>query len=137
MYQTTLTGPESLAILDRLRSWLRPRLQAGERFTLSVDEERRNLSQNAKLHSLLGEIAAQKEWAGKKWDAHDWKRLMTAAWMRANGKQASVIPAIDGYGFDVLYDHTSRLSKAEMSDLIEFVVAWCAENGIRSAIEER
>jgi hypothetical protein len=137
MHRITLVGPESLEHVDKMRYWLRPRLQAGERFTLSIGEEKRNLSQNAKLHSLLGEIAAQKEWAGQRWCAEDWKRLLTAAWMRANGSSASVIPAIDGHGFDVLYRHTSMLSKAEMSDLLEYVVAWCAQNEVRNAIKEQ
>jgi hypothetical protein len=129
VHQTTLTGPESLQVIDKLRTWLRPRLQAGERFTLTLSEEKRNLSQNAKLHSLLGEIATTRTWAGQKWDVEDWKRLLTAAWMRANGQSASVIPSIDGFGFDVLYRHTSNLSKAECSDLLDFVQAWSAQNG--------
>ena len=138
MYTTTLSDPQvARAMLDKLWPWLRVRLQAGKRITVTVGEEQRNLSQNSKLHALLGDISAQKEWAGQKWDTHDWKRLLTAAWMRTKGSSARVIPAIDGHGFDVLYRHTSSLSKAEMSDLIEYVVAWCAQNGVRNAIEEQ
>jgi hypothetical protein len=138
MRSTTLSDPQQCReTLDKLWSYLRPRMQAGKRYTLSIGEEQRNLNQNAKLHALLGEVASQKEWAGQKWDSHDWKRLLTAAWMRANGQSASVIPAIDGYGFDVLYRHTSALSKSEMSDLLEFIVAWCAQNGIKNAIAEQ
>jgi hypothetical protein len=137
MYTTTLTDPQvARAMLDKLWPWLRVRLQAGKRITISVGEEQRNLNQNSKLHALLGEIADQKEWAGQKWDAHDWKRLLTASWMRAKGNSASVIPAIDGQGFDVLYRHTSALSKAEMSDLIEYIIAWCALNGVKNEIKD-
>jgi len=138
MHSVVLTDPQQgLQVIDRMRTWVRDQLQAGKRLTLTIGEEQRSTTQNAKLHALLGEIARQKEWAGQKWDAHDWKRLLTAAWMRANGRQASVIPAIDGYGFDVLYRHTSALSRSEMSDLIEFIVAWCAQNEIRNEIEEQ
>jgi len=38
-----------------------------------------------------------------------------------------VVPALDGHGFDVVFEHTSRLSKAEMTDLIEFITAWEAQ----------
>lgn len=134
MYAITLHNQQQAAqIIARLSAWMRPRLLQGQRLRLSIGEEKRSLPQNSKLHALLGEIAKQKEWAGQRWDAEDWKRLLTAAWMRANGKQAHIIPALDGQGFDVLYRHTSQLSKAECSDLLEFVVAWAAEHGVNGS----
>lgn len=137
-HSTVLTdAAQGRAVLSRLWQWCLPRLSEGKRLTLSISEEKRNLPQNAKLHATLSDIAAQKEWAGQKWCVEDWKRLLCAAWMRANGSSASVIPAIDGHGFDVLYRHTSQLTKAEMSDLIEYVNAWAATNGVRCGIEDR
>ena len=105
-------------------------LIAGHRLVLSVEEERRNTEQNALLHALLDEIAVQYEWSGRKWDAEDWKRLLTAAWMRAKNESPVMLPAIDGKGFDVLYRRTSQLSKAECSELIDYIQAWAAERGI-------
>lgn len=134
MHTTTLyNAQQAKTVIDKAWQWAKPRLIAGHRLRLSIGEETRSLPQNAKLHALLGEIAKQKEWAGQKWDLEDWKRLLTAAWMRANGQSASIIPAIDGAGFDVLYRHTSQLSKAECSDLLEFVQAWAAQNGVEHA----
>jgi Ribonuclease G/E len=91
----------------------------------------RSLEQNALLHSLLGEIAAQKEWAGRKWDATTWKRLLTASFERTQGRSVEVVPAIDGHGLEVLYRRTSRMSKQELSELIEFVTAWAVQEGIK------
>ena len=125
MYQTTLTGPESLAILDRLRAWLRPRLQAGERFTLSVDEERRNLSQNARMWAMLSDISRQVEWHGMKLSKDDWKDMASASL-----KRQRVVPGIDG-GFVVLGQRTSEMSKADMSELLEFLEAFGAQHGVR------
>jgi hypothetical protein len=136
MHTVTLSDPGHLEHIDRLRTWLRPRLQAGQTFVVTVGEEKRNVPQNAKLHSMLGAIAKQKEWAGQKWESSDWKRLLTAAWMRAHGQSASVIPSIDGYGFDVLYRHTSNLTKMEMSELIDFIQAWAIQNGIELGVTE-
>lgn len=92
----------------------------------------RSSEQNRKLHALLGEIARQKQWAGIWLSTEDWKRLLTAAWIRVSGGQVRVLPSLDGAGVDVLYQHTSRLSKLEMSELIEFVQAWAADNGIET-----
>jgi hypothetical protein len=103
---------------------------AGNRYEVEVRQERRSLPQNAKLHALIGQIAQRCEWAGRKWDAEDWKRLLTAGWMRATQQQAVIVPAIDGSGFDVLYRRTSELDKHECGELLEYVQAWAAEKGI-------
>ena len=127
-HTTTLHNPqEAHQTLQRLWGWLKPRLLQGQRITLSVEEERRNTAQNALLHATLQDIASRREWAGRKWDVLTWKRLCTAAWMRARGEQVLVVPALDGHGFDVVFERTSRLSKAEMADLIDFIQAWDAQ----------
>lgn len=90
----------------------------------------RSLDQNSKLHALLSDISEQKEWAGQKLDVEDWKRLMTAAWERANNRQARMFPSLDGQGIDVVYRRTSRMAKAEMIDLIEYATAWAVQNGV-------
>lgn len=127
-HTTTLHNPqEAHQTLQRLWGWLKPRLLQGQRITLSVEEERRNTAQNALLHATLQDIASRREWAGRKWDVLTWKRLCTAAWMRARGEQVLVVPALDGHGFDVVFERTSRLSKVEMADLIDFIQAWDAQ----------
>lgn len=112
-------------------SEIKPYLLAGHRFELVVRPESRNGAQNALLHSLLSEIAATKTWAGQKWDIEDWKRLLTAAWLRAKSESVAMVPAVDGHGFDVLYRRTSTLSKAECAELIDYITAWAVENEVR------
>jgi hypothetical protein len=99
-------------------------LLAGHRLTLEVKPETRNSEQNALLHALLTEIAKTREWAGAKRDAETWKRLMTAAWLRAHGESVEILPAIDGHGVDVVFRRTSSLTKSECADLITFIQAW-------------
>lgn len=91
----------------------------------------RSLEQNDKLHALLSDIAQQKQWAGQWLDIEDWKRLMTAAWERANNRQARMFPSLDGQGIDVVYRRTSRMGKAEMIELIEYAQAWAVQNDVR------
>ncbi len=137
MYSVTLHNQQQATqVLSRLAGWMKPRLMAGRRLRLSIGDEQRNLAQNAKLHAIIGEIAAQKEWAGQRWEAETWKRLLTSAWMRANGEHVLVVPALDGAGVDVVFRPTSRLTKAECSDLLEYVSAWAAQHGVQSAHEE-
>ena len=96
----------------------------------------RSSEQNAALHAVIGDIASQKQWANQTLDIETWKRLLVAAWARATGERVSMYPALDGHGIEVLYRKTSRLSKQECSELLEFVQSWAIDNGIRLSAPE-
>jgi hypothetical protein len=104
--------------------WGKAMLAAGKRLTLELREETRSDAQNRLLHSRLNDISKQCEWAGRKWDTDQWKRLMTAAWCRVRNEGVEMVPAIDGKGFDVLYQRTSKLSRRDSAELSEFIMAW-------------
>ena len=104
---------------------------AGHRLVLEVRPEKRTDAQNRLLHACLSEISKQVEWAGAKRDVDTWKRLLTAAWLRARGEPIEMLPALDGHGVDIVFRRTSQLTKAECAELSEFVMAWAAEHGLR------
>lgn len=91
----------------------------------------RSTEQNAKLHALLGDIAEQKEWAGQKWSTEEWKRLIVAAWERTQRGGVTIVPGLDGHGFDVIYRRTSRMTKQELSELIEYATSWALDQGVQ------
>lgn len=101
-------------------------LMAGNRCVLEVRPETRSDAMNKLLHALLTEIAKEREWAGKKRDVETWKRLLVAAWLRARGESIEILPALDGHGVDVVFRRTSKMSNAEVSELVEFIEAWRA-----------
>ena len=103
---------------------------AGNRMALELRPEVRSSQENRLLHALIGEIAAQKEWAGAKRDPEIWKRLLVAAWSRVHGQSIEVLPALDGHGVDIVPVRTSKLTKSECADLITFIQAWGVENGV-------
>lgn len=112
------------AIKAQVFPFLATVLQGGGRWVLSLSPQKRNLPQNALLHARLTEIAAKHEWAGRKWEVEVWKRLLTAAWLRARGESVIVLPALDGQGVDVVFKRTSDLTKGECAELITFIDAW-------------
>ena len=63
-------------------------------------------------------------------DTEAWKRLLVYAWERSEGRSAEIYPALDGAGFDVVVRHTHKMSKEQLSDLADFVVAWGTEQGV-------
>ncbi len=105
-------------------------LAGGRPLTVEVREEKRSDAENRLLHALLTHISKTMEWAGKKRDVETWKRLLTAAWCRANNEQVELLPALDGHGVDIVFRRTSQLTRKECADLIEFVFSWGVENDI-------
>ena len=108
------------------------RMSSDERPSV-LRQKRRSTEQNARLHAMLGDIAKQKEWAGARRDIETWKRLMTAAWLRARGEHVEMLPAIDGNGVDIVFRRTSKLSVAECSELCDFIEAWAVDNDVQLA----
>lgn len=105
-------------------------LAAPENYRVEIKPRTRSLDQNAKLHAMIGFIAENLPWCGKNQTTETWKRLLTAAWLRARGESIELLPAIDGHGIDVVFRHTSTLTIPEVSELIEFIYAWATEQNI-------
>jgi hypothetical protein len=101
-----------------------------------ISEPKRNSAQNALLHALIEEISKKVEWAGKKRDPEVWKRLLVSSWCRIHGESVEILPALDGHGVDIVPVRTSKLSKSECADLITFIEAWGAEQGVVFAERE-
>jgi hypothetical protein len=50
--------------------------------------------------------------------------------LHALGREVRFVPTLDGSSMLPLGLRSSKLTKAEFSDLIELILAWCAANGI-------
>jgi hypothetical protein len=103
---------------------------AGNRLVLELRMETRSDAQNRLLHSRFNDIRKHCEWAGRKRDTDTWKRLLTAAWLRARGEHVEILPALDGHGVDVVFRSTSKLTRRECAELSEFVMAWGTDKGV-------
>lgn len=85
----------------------------------------RSLDQNSKLWAMLGEISAQVNWYGNKLTSENWKDVFTASL-----KKQTVVPGIDG-GFVVCGTSTRKMSRAEMSELIELMEAFGVDHDVK------
>lgn len=94
---------------------------------VEVKGARRSLPQNDHMWLLLTDVASQKEHCGRKYTPDQWKVIF----MNACGREVQFIPSLDESTF-IPWGQSSRdLSKDEMSALLEFILAWGAENGVR------
>jgi len=98
---------------------------APEGYSVTIGEPTRTLEQNARLWASLNEIAQQVVWHGRMLSAEDWKHIFTSSL-----KKLTVVPNLDGTGFVALGLSTSRMSKGELSELLELIYAFGAERGV-------
>ena len=91
---------------------------------VNVREATRTNDQNSKMHAMLSDISRSKP-NGLMHTPDIWKALM----MKACGHQVQFVLGIDGEPFPVGF-RSSRLRKSQMSDLIEFMYQYGAENGV-------
>lgn len=122
---------QAYAAIVALWEWVKPLLLDGKRFVLELRLETRSSAQNRLLHSRLGDVAKTVPWAGKKRDVETWKRLAMAAWLRARGEHVEILPALDGHGVDIVFERTSKLSRAECVELSDWILAWGDERGVQ------
>ncbi|MRT14977.1 recombination protein NinB [Enterobacteriaceae bacterium RIT711] len=103
---------------------------APETFLVDIRKPSRNLLQNAKFHALLGDIARQAEWCGKKLKPEQWKVLLISGHAVATKQQAEIVPGIEGE-FVNIRESSAEMSVSRMASLIEYVTAWAVGQGIK------
>jgi hypothetical protein len=105
-------------------------LSAPDGYEVWVKEPTRNGDQNAAMWPILEAFSEQLEWPvnGRmsKLTADEWKDLLSAAFRK---EQSRVAPGLDG-GFVMLGQRTSKFSKREFSDWLEFLNATAADRGV-------
>ena len=100
---------------------------APEYATVSIRPQDRTLDQNAKLWAMLSDLSIAKP-QGRKHTPEVWKCLV----MHACGHAVQFETGLDGAPFPVGF-RSSRLSKHQMSELIEYIYAYAAEHGVSLA----
>lgn len=87
---------------------------------------KRTLPQNDRMWAMVTDVSQQAMHAGKRYTPDQWKLIF----MHACGQEVQFIPSLDGSTFIPWGGRSSELGKDEMSELIDFIAAWGAENGV-------
>lgn len=87
---------------------------------------KRSIPQNSMMWSLLSDIASQVKWHGVKLTPDDFKMIFLDALKR----ELRMVPNLNGDGFCHLGRSSSDLSKDEMTQLIELIIAWGAQHEV-------
>ena len=92
---------------------------------VKISPEKRSDDQNAKMWAMLSDVSRAKP-EGRRHVPEVWKCLF----MQACGHEVAFEQGLDGRPFPIGF-HSSKLTKAQMSDLIEFIHAWGSNHGIQ------
>lgn len=94
-------------------------------YTVKIkDADTRTLAQNKKMHVMLGDIAAQSSWQGKRRDLNFWKRLFSA-----EVEEQEITTGLSGQ-LVVIGVSTSEQNKKWLAAMIELLYVYGAENNI-------
>jgi len=122
---------QASALMNSLWPKVKSALAAGRKLTLEVKDASKSREQEEKYHAIIGDIAKQAQHMGSKWDAESWKRLLV--WQFCKDKQIDagrIVPSLDMTGVVQLGQQTRKFTKEQASEFVEFLLAWCANNGI-------
>lgn len=115
---------------------IKAELMAGHRMRLTVKAESRSLEQNAHFHALCDVIAKSgMEWMQKRRTAAQWKVLLVSGHAKATNEEVDLVPGLEGE-FINLRESTALMSIRRSSSLIEYTLAFMANNGIPTQVEE-
>ncbi|MDR3158596.1 MAG: recombination protein NinB [Zoogloeaceae bacterium] len=105
-------------------------LSSPDGYRVAISPPGRNLDQNAAMWALLGEFSRKLEWPVngrlEKLAPEEWKDILTAAFRR---EVTRVAMGLDG-GMVLLGARTSKFTKREMSDFLEFLHSVATERGV-------
>lgn len=94
-------------------------------YIVEIKEPKRSTDQNAFMWALLSDVAKARP-EGRNWTPETYK----AAFMHFLGHQVMFAEGLGGTGPFPIGFRTSRLTKAQMSDLIECILSYGAEHGV-------
>jgi len=115
---------EAATTLPSILEMIQKGLKGGP-VVVTLGRETRTKDQNKKLWPMLADVAGQVVWYGQQLSKEDWKHIFTASLT-----EQRVVPSLDG-GFVVLGQSTRRMSKEQLSQLIELIYAFGAERGVQ------
>lgn len=106
-------------------------VEAPDGFSVKIAPATRSLEASAKFHAICGDLARQLPYAGKRRTLEQWKSLLCSGHSVATQENAEIVPGLESEWLN-LRESTASMSVARMSSLIEYALAYCAMNGVKT-----
>ena len=123
--------PQAKALMVRVWPKVLEALNTGKELDLEISDAVRSDDQNKLYHVIIEKIATQCQHLGAKWDEESWKRFLIDQFATETGlRSGKVVPSLDGNRIVQLGIQSRKFTKDQASQFVEWLYAWCAENGI-------
>ena len=104
-------------------------LPIGEDWVAEFRKNTRNDEHSKKFHAMCADVSMQLTYVGKKISPAAWKVLFISGHAIATGEGAEIVPGLEGE-FCNIRESSAKMSIKRFASLIEYVTAYCAENGV-------
>ena len=111
---------------------------APDGWRVEFSEPKKSREQEDRYHAMIGDIASQCQFFGKRWHKDDVKRILVDAFAKAMRDAGTplhhdgrVVPSLDGERVVQLGIQTSDFWVREASEFIEYLFAWGSENNVQ------
>jgi hypothetical protein len=120
-----------ILINDRVRhNAVNAVISAPADYTVTVAPKTRSTNQNDFFHAICSDLAKSKlPFFGKPRDAAAWKILLVSAHAKATDDAGEVLPGIEGE-MVAIRESTASMSVRRAASLLEYSIAYCAQNGV-------
>ena len=123
-----MTAARFVLVTDRVRANAIEAIRsAKDGSRVEIRGPRRTLDQNARFWAMLTDISSQSEHCGRKYEPETWKAIM----LHALGHETQFVPSLDGQEIIPVGYSSSNLSVAQMTDMMELMMSWGIEHGVR------
>ena len=123
--------PQAKALMVKIWPKVLEALNTGKELDLEIVDAVRSDDQNKLYHVIIEKIATQSKHLGAKWDEESWKRFLIDQFATETGlRSGKVVPSLDGNRIVQLGLQSRKFTKDQASQFVEWLYAWCAENGI-------
>jgi len=119
---------DSTAKREQAIDWIR-KAPAGSR--VEFKGPARSVDQNSRFWAMLTDCAVQGRIDGRRYNTEAWKTMFMHAYAEERDVEIKYLPALNRAGMVPCGRSSSDLSVQEMTELMDWIEAWGAENGIK------
>lgn len=112
---------------ERAVTWIK-KARPGSRVEFKGPQ--RSLPQNDRFYAMLTDLAIQHRISGQRYTVDQWKLMVLHACAKERGEDPQYLPPLNGGGMIQWGRSSSDLSVSEMTEVIEWMFSFGAENGI-------
>lgn len=110
----------------REREWAQQSIRdAPPLSVVTIEPPRASWPQKKRMNAMCGEVAKQVPWHGQMLEKDDWRHIFAAALFKLR-----IVPNLEGDGFVTLTPSTTKMTRDQMSNMIDLIAEFGARHSV-------